>query len=148
MAKDRVFQLCDIVRETGFAIHQYLGGGHLEKIYERALAHRLQIQSIPFAIQVPLTVRDQDGFLLCEFVADMVIDQLLIVEVKAVRALADEHVAQLLGYLRASGIEHGILVNFGAGRFQVRKFVWSRGRQWAEDAPSGADESASGLLQN
>ena len=132
MPKDPVFQLCDIVRETAYAIHEYLGPGHLEKVYENALAHRLEKLSIPFRCQVPLAVHDEDGFLLGQFAADMLVDGILIVEIKAARSFANEHIAQLLGYLRASGIEHGLLVNFGAGRFEIRKYIWSKGWGWPE----------------
>ena len=128
MAKDRVFQLCDIIRETGYAIHEFLGPGHLEIVYERALAHRLDKLSIPFRCQEPLAVHDEDGFVLGRFAADMLIDEMLIVEIKAASSFADEHVALILGYLRSSGVEHGLLVNFGAGRFEIRKYVWSQGR--------------------
>lgn len=57
--------------------------------------------------------------------ADLFVDERLIVEVKACKALADEHTAQVLGYLRASRIEHGLLINFGAPRYQIRKFILS-----------------------
>ena len=60
--------------------------------------------------------------------ADLFVEGRLIVEINACKALADEHIAQILGYLRASGIEHGLLINFGSGKFQIRKFVLSSGR--------------------
>ncbi len=63
----------------------------------------------------------------------MVVEQTLLIELKACRALTDEHVAQILGYLRATGIEHGLLINFGAPRFQIRKYALSRHR------PAGAE---------
>ncbi|HYT59054.1 MAG TPA: GxxExxY protein, partial [Haliangiales bacterium] len=66
---------------------------------------------------------DEDGTLLGDFYADLFIEDQLIVEVKAVRNLVEEHVAQLLGYLRASRIEHGLLVNFGAVKFQIKKYI-------------------------
>ena len=128
MPKDRVFQLCDIIRETGYAIHEYLGPGHLEKVYENALAHRLGKLAIQFRCREPLAVHDEDGYILGNFEADMLVEDILIVEIKAVSSFANEHVAQLLGYLRASGIEHGLLVNFGAGLFEIRLYVWSKGR--------------------
>jgi hypothetical protein len=60
-----------------------------------------------------------------EYFADLVIENGLIVELKAARAIADEHVAQILGYLRASRVEHGLPVNFGAVKFSIQKFVMS-----------------------
>lgn len=94
--------LCDIVRETSFAIHRYHRHGHLEKVYENALAHRLRKQGIQVEQQHPLPVYDKDGTLLGDFFADLLVEQTLIVKLKAVKALADEHVAQILGYLRSS----------------------------------------------
>jgi len=61
-----------------------------------------------------------------DYLADLFVNKCLIVELKAVKALADEHTAQLLGYLRASGIEHGLLINFGAPKLEVKKYVLSQ----------------------
>ena len=118
-----VFELCDIVRETGFAVHQYLRSGHLEKVYRNAMTHRLQKLGINVIPEHPLCVYDEDGTVLGDFKADLFIEGILIAELKAARAVADEHVAQLLGYLRWSGIEHGLLMNFGAPRFYIKKYV-------------------------
>ncbi len=122
-AWNNVFELCDIVRETGYAIHSFLRNGHLEKVYRNAMAHRLQKQGLQVVAEYPLAVRDEDGTILGEFFADLFIENMLIVELKAVRHVADEHVAQLLGYLRCSRIEHGLLVNFGGPRFYIKKFI-------------------------
>ena len=123
--KDDVFLLCDRVRETAFALHRYLRHGQAEKVYENGLAHRLRKQSIRVIQQHPLSVFDEDGTLLGEFFADLFVEQRLLVELKACRALADEHVAQLLGYLRASHMEHGLLINFGAPKLEIRKYALS-----------------------
>lgn len=61
-------------------------------------------------------------------------DNRLIIELKAAKALADEHVAQILGYLRASRIEHGLLINFGAPKFEIKKYALS---QPSQDATAG-----------
>ena len=116
-----IFELSDVVRETGFAIHRYHRNGHLEKIYENALVNRLRKQGLAVAQQHPLAVYDEDGTLLGDFFADLFIDNRLIVELKAVRHLLDEHTAQLLGYLRASRIEHGLLINFGALSLEFKR---------------------------
>src|SRR5689334_14369710 len=118
-----IMQLCDAVRETGFATHRYYRNGHLEKIYENALDHRLQKQGLNVKRQHPLKVLDVDGTLLGDFFADLFVEDRLIIELKAVRTVIEEHVAQLLGYLRASRIEHGLLVNFGAPKFQIKKYI-------------------------
>ena len=121
-------QLCDIVRETSFAIHRYHRSGHLEKIYENALAHRLRKAGLDVKQQHPLTVYDEDGTILGEFFADLFVEDCLVVELKACRAVAEEHIAQLLGYLRASRIETGLLVNFGAPKLQIKKYLMTEER--------------------
>ncbi|HEX9782389.1 MAG TPA: GxxExxY protein, partial [Opitutaceae bacterium] len=75
--------------------------------------------------QHPLHVFDEDGTLLGEFFADLFVDSRLIVELKACCALEDEHVAQFLGYLRAARMEHGLLINFGSPRLEIRKYAFS-----------------------
>ncbi len=116
-------ELCDVVRETAYAIHVYHGHGHLEKVYENALAHRLKKLGLSVQQQPPIKVLDEDGTGIGDYHADLVIDGRLIVEVKAAKALGDEHIAQLLGYLKSTRLEHGLLVNFGSYKFQIKKFV-------------------------
>ena len=116
-------ELCDLVRQTAFDIHVYHGHGHLEKVYENALAHRLRKLGIQVAQQAPLTVFDEDGAILGEYFADLVVEGELLVELKAVKTIADEHVAQLLGYLKSSRKEHGVLINFGSYRFHIKKYI-------------------------
>jgi len=118
-----VFKMCDVVRETGFAIHRFLRNGHLEKVYENALVNRLRKLGYRVSPQHPLEVRDEDGTVIGSFTADLLFEETLVIELKAVSHLLDEHVAQLLGYLRASRVEHGVLINFGAPKFQIKKFA-------------------------
>ena len=124
-AKDDIFELCDVIRETSFALHQYLRHGHLEKVYENGLAHRLRKVQLKVEQQYPLKVYDEDGTVLGEYFADLFVENCLIVELKACKSLAQEHIAQLLGYLRACHIEHGLLVNFGAPKLQIKKYALS-----------------------
>lgn len=98
MMKD-IKRLCDLVRETSFSIHCYLRYGHLEKIYENALAHRLRKKGLNIKQQHPIKIHDEDGTLLGDFYADIFAGNQLIVEIKACKSLAPEHTAQLLGYL-------------------------------------------------
>ena len=123
MNTEDIFKLCDLVRETGFAIHRYHRNGHLEKIYQNALVHRLRKQGVEVEAEFPLTVFDEDGTVLGEFRADLFVAKSLLVEIKALKTLDNEHIAQILGYLRAARIEHGLLMNFGGGKFEVRKYI-------------------------
>jgi len=122
---ENIFPLCDRIREASLSLHRYLRHGHLEKVYENGLAHRLVMQDLIVSQQHPLQVKYQDGTVLGEYLADLLVEQVLIVELKACRALANEHTAQLLGYLRATRMEHGLLINFGSPRLEIRKFVLS-----------------------
>ncbi len=123
MGWGEINELCDVVRETSFAIHKYLRNGHLEKVYENALTHRLRKAGFHVAQQHPLTVYDEDGTVLGEYFADLLVEKRLLVELKAVKMISDEHVAQLLGYLKSARIETGLLINFGAPRLYVRKYL-------------------------
>ena len=120
-----IMQLCDAVRETSYAIHLYHGHGHLEKVYENTLSHRLRKLGLDVKQQHPLIVRDEDGTVVGEYLADLFVDGRIIVELKAAKAIADEHTAQLLGYLKSARIEHGLLINFGSYKFQIKKFAMS-----------------------
>jgi GxxExxY protein len=120
--------LCNVVRQTAYDVHVYHGNGHMEKVYENALAHRLRKSGIDARQQFPVSVFNEDGTIIGEYFADLFIDGRLIIELKAAKTIADEHIAQTLGYLKASRIEHGLLINFGSYRFQIRKFVLSQGQ--------------------
>ena len=120
-----VFASCDVVRETAFALHCYLRHGHLEKVYENGLANRLCKRGIGVEQQMPLQVLDEDSTVLGDYFADLFVDQQLVVELKACRQLTDDHTAQLLGYLKSCRCEHGLLINFGSPKLQIRKFIRS-----------------------
>lgn len=123
--KQPVFKLCDQIRESAYALHQHLRHGYVEKVYENGLANRLRRIGLKVAQQHPISVFDDDETLLGEFHADLLVENFVIVELKACRCLANEHVAQLLGYLRGCRIEHGLLINFGAPKLEIRKYALS-----------------------
>ena len=126
MTEREINALCDRVRQTAYEIHLYLGHGHLEKVYENALTHRLRKVGIEVKEQIPLSVYDEDGTLLGEYFADLLVEGALIIEMKAAKSLAPEHEAQMLSYLRSGKLEHGLLMNFGSPKFEIRKFAWSK----------------------
>ena len=123
MNDKEVMKLCDQIRATSLSVHTYLKHGHMEKIYENAMAHRLKKQGLTLEQRYPLKVFDEDGTLLGDYVIDLFVEQNLIVEINACRTLAEEHIAQILGYLRASRMRHGLLINFGAPKLQIKKLV-------------------------
>ncbi len=116
-------KLCDTIRETSFAVHKFHRHGHVERIYENALVNRLKKLGLDVKQQHSLPVFDEDGTLLGDLHADLFVENELIVELKACKTLVDEHIAQLLGYLRASRKEHGLLINFGSPKIQIQKFI-------------------------
>ena len=122
MTEEEARQTCDVVRQTAYDLHVYLGVGYLEKVYENGLAHRLRKKGLQVQSQVPVTVRDEDGFVLGDYVADLVVDG-IVVELKSVATLLPVHLAQCLNYLKAMNREHGLIVNFGSEKFQCQKVV-------------------------
>jgi GxxExxY protein len=125
MTEPQMLQLCAKVRDTSLAAHRFLRHGHNEKIYENALANRLRRAGLAVHQQHAVSVYDEDGTLLGDFYADLLVENELIIELKAARQLVDEHTAQVLGYLRASRLEHAMLINFGAPVIQFKKFIFN-----------------------
>ena len=70
-------------------------------------------------------MRDEDGTLIGDYFADLLIVNQVVIELKTAKTLMLEHEAQLLGYLKSARLEHGLLINFGSPKFQIRKFVWT-----------------------
>ena len=122
MTAHRSNEICDIIRQTAYDIHVYFGVGYLEKVYENALAHRLSMKGLSVEQQVPVEVQDEDGFVVGDYIIDMMVDG-VVVELKAVETLHPVHLAQTLNYLKATGIKYGMLINFGASKFQCRKLA-------------------------
>lgn len=123
MSDAEVLKLCDVIRQTAYDIHIYLKNGFLEKVYENALAHRLSKKGMKVLPQHSLQVFDEDGTQIGLYTADLLVENHIIIELKACRNLTDEHTAQLFGYMKAAQIRHGMLINFGAAEIQIRKDV-------------------------
>jgi GxxExxY protein len=121
--KDPIMDLCDTVRETSYSVHRYLRNGHLEKVYENCLVHRLLKKKVTLRQQYPIDVYDEDGTAIGHFVVDVLVEDRLLVELKACSTLVPEHIAQILGYLRASRLRHAMLINFGAATLQIKKLI-------------------------
>lgn len=114
----------DITKEiiaACFQVSNELGVGFLESVYEKALMVVLSEKGIKAKNQVPLKVGFH-GQIIGEFFADMVVEDRILVELKEVKALAVEHQAQTLNYLRASGLPVALLVNFGKSKLEYRRF--------------------------
>ena len=118
-----ILRLTDLIRQTSFDVHKYLRSGFTEKIYENALAHRLRKQGVRVEQQECVRVFDEDGTLLGLLRTDILVERKLICEIKSCSALVDAHTSQLLGYLRATRMQHGLLINFGAPKLQIKKYI-------------------------
>lgn len=116
-------ELTGRIRDCAFRVYRELGAGFLEKVYENALAVEFEMQNIPFEQQRPVTVSYQ-GRIVGEYVADMLVDDKVIVELKAAKDIDDSHFTQLFNYLKATGHEVGLLINFGP-RFTFKRRVFS-----------------------
>lgn len=103
-------------------VHRILGPGFLEAVYQAALERELTLRGIPFEAQKKLAVYYKD-ILAGEYIADLVIDEKIIVEIKAVSAWNPRHDAQAIHYLAATGMQLALLLNFGTGSLQHRRIV-------------------------
>lgn len=106
-----------------FEVHNYPGPGFLEIVYKDALEYELRKNEIPFSREVEYIVNYKDVILPYKFYADFVVYDTIILEVKGISALADEHIAQTLNYLRVSGCRLGLLVNFGELKLNYKRIV-------------------------
>jgi len=115
----------DTVTETiiggAYRVHNTLGSGYLEKVYENALLLEIQDTGLHVRQQDPIPVYYR-GKSVGEYYADLLVEERLIIEVKAVRFLIREHEVQLVNYLTATGFDHGLLINFGSSVQVKRKF--------------------------
>ena len=112
--------LFEAVVGAAYEVSNTLGAGFLEKVYERALSKELTLRGIPARPQVPYHIVYK-GHTIAEYIADLVIDDRLLVEIKCVNTLAKEHLAQAINYLKASSLPLALLINF-----QHPKVVWIR----------------------
>lgn len=105
-------------------VHRQLGNGFLEAVYQESLAIEFTFRGIKFSREQPLDIYYKGILLNKKYVADFICEDKIIVELKAVGSLQPEHSAQLINYLKATGIRKGILINFGAQSLEHKSYVW------------------------
>ena len=111
----------DLVRavlDAALEVHRQLGPAFVESVYENALCHELSLRSVPFDRQVSVRVLYKN-LLVGEGRADLVVGGRIVVELKALPALGPVHLAQVISYLKATGLALGLLVNFGERRLKT-----------------------------
>ena len=115
-------ELTEKILGAAFKVQNTLGCGFLEKVYENALVVELSREGLRLHQQKSLQVK-YEGAIVGEYLADLVVEDRVIVECKAVSQLDPVHEAQLLNYLKATSIRVGLLLNFGRPKLQYRRFV-------------------------
>ncbi len=103
-------------------VHSTLGTGFLEEIYQKALERELSLRGIPFVAQQHIQV-EYKGAMIADYYLDLVVDEKIDVELKAVSSLAPVHEAQILSYLKAGGLRLGLLFNFGEQSLVHKRIV-------------------------
>lgn len=111
-----------------FEVINELGAGFLESVYEKALLLALRQKGLSAESQRPIKVMFR-GECVGDFYADILVEEKVIVELKAVKAIAPEHQAQIINYLNATGLEVGLLINFGNAKLEYRRFTRTKGLQ-------------------
>ena len=106
-------------------VHRVLGPGLLESTYQQCLARELALQEIPFELEKPLPVEYKGVQLDCGYRIDLLVERQIILELKAVESLLGIHQAQLLTYMKLTGVRHGFLINFNVERLKdgLRSFI-------------------------
>ncbi len=118
--ESKEYDLCGQVIGAAMTVHSTLGPGFLESVYQNALIWELRKAGLKAEAGRAITVR-YDGQIVGAFTADLVVNDSLIVELKATQSLAKPHEVQLVNYLIATGIDEGLLLNFGAERLEYKK---------------------------
>ena len=123
-------ELTGAIINAFYYVYNTLGYGFLEKVYENALAHELRKRGYQVIQQAPIKVY-YDGVMVGEYYADLLVNGLVILELKAAEAIVEAHEAQLLNYLKATDIEVGLVLNFGPEP-QVSRKIYETARKKIE----------------
>jgi GxxExxY protein len=115
-------ELTEQIINCAYEVHRVLGSGFLEKVYENAMLEEFKLRYLKAESQSGIAVKYK-GIIIGDYFADLVIEDVIIVELKALDKLTDIHELQLKNYLKATGIEVGLLINFGKSVEVKRKYV-------------------------
>jgi GxxExxY protein len=104
-------------------VHRLLGCGFLESVYQEALTVEFQQRNLPFRREAPLSITYKDAILACGFRVDFICFDTTLVELKALATLSSLEEAQIINYLKASGLRKALLLNFGSQSLQHKRFA-------------------------
>ena len=121
-------ELTHNVINCAMEVSNTIGAGFTENIYDKAMQVELQLRKIPFSSQQHFDV-SYKGSLVGHFVPDIVVENRLIVELKAVDSIVNEHLSQVLNYLKATDYELGLILNFGKPRLQIKRVILNQSKQ-------------------
>jgi GxxExxY protein len=110
---------------AAMAVHKNLGPGFMEAVYQEALAIEMQLRAVPFARETPLPIMYRGQILACAYRADFICYEEIIVELKAIERLTNIEYAQVLNYLKATGLQRALLFNFSTPRLDYRRLVFT-----------------------
>jgi len=122
MNKTQLDKITERIIGCAYTVSNVLGSGFLEKVYENALAHELRKAGLRIAQQYGIQIH-YEGILVGEYVADLLVEECVLVELKAVKAFDEIHMAQCLNYLKATGLHICLLINFGKPRVEIKRIV-------------------------
>lgn len=120
--REQLDRLAEAVIGAAFEVSNVLGAGFLEKVYERALVHELRTRGLRAESQRPIRVVYK-GCVIGDYLADIIVEDRLLVELKCTETFAPEHIGQCLNYLKATGLRLALLLNFQKPKVEVRRVV-------------------------
>ena len=123
------------IRQTAYEVHNYFGPGFLEKVYKTALTHRLRKDGVLVETEKKLIIHDEDGTPLTDYSPDLLVEGRIIIEAKAAVALHPADKAQLINYLKTTGLSVGVLINFGQRSLEFRRVVYDAMRNEGIESP-------------
>ena len=115
-------EITEVVIGAAYKVSNTLGSGFLEKVYENALAIEIRKSGLQVVQQQPIYVK-YEGAVVGEFIADLLVQNEILIELKAVRALDEIHLAQCLNYLKATGLKICLLINFGNPKVEIKRVM-------------------------
>ncbi|SRR5579871_440822 len=120
--QQRMDEISHLVNGCAFTVSNTLGTGFLEKVYENALAYEIRLAGLRVEQQKSVAVKYRE-IEVGSYLADLVVEDVLLVELKVAKALDEAHVAQCLNYLKATGLSVCLLLNFGKSKVEIKRLV-------------------------
>lgn len=114
--------ITNVIIKSVYEVHRILGPGFLEKVYENALIKEMESRGLECEQQVPLEVYYKD-YIVGQYIADIIVEDKIILEIKAISDLEERHFSQLLNYLKATRKRLGFVINFGATNAQIKRVI-------------------------